>query len=95
MADDSIIKLSDINENLVPQEYSFQQRDDHIKFFKLVDKEMVVPEVTECIRIDKEQHVKLFFKGLPVPLPQWFRHGRDCCITQKSMLEKFSAYLLL
>ena len=53
-ADDSIKKLSDINENLVPPGYSFQQRDDHVKFFKLVDNEMLVPEVTECIRIDKE-----------------------------------------
>ena len=68
MADDSIKKLSDINENLVPPGYSFQQRDDHVKFLKLVDNEMLVPEVTKCIRIDKELHVKLFFKGSPVPL---------------------------
>ena len=89
LADDSVKKLSDINENLAPPGYSFQQRDDHVKFFKLVDNEMLVPEVTECIRIDKELHVKLFFKGSPVPLPQWFRHGRDCRLTHKSMLENF------
>ena len=56
---------------------------------------MLLPEVTECIRLDKELHVKLFFKGSPVPLPQWFRHGWDCCPTHKSMLEDFPAYLLL
>ena len=75
-----------------------QQRDDHVKFFKFVDNEMyemLVTEVTECIRKDKELHVKLFFKGSPLPLPQWFRHGRDCCLTHKSMLENFPAYLLL
>ena len=94
MADDSIKKLSDINENLAPPGYSLQQRDDHVKFFKLVNNEMLLPEVTECIRIDKELHVKLFFKGSPVLLPQWFRHGRDCCLTHKSMLENFPAYLL-
>ena len=55
---------------------------------------MLVPEVTECIRIDKELHVKLFFKGSPVPLPQWFRHGRDCRVTHESMLENFPSYLL-
>ena len=62
MADDSIKKLSDIHENLAPPGYSFQQRDDHVKFFKLVDNEMLLPEVTECIRTDKELDVKLLFK---------------------------------
>ena len=47
LADDSIKKLSDINEHLAPPGYSFQQRDDHVKFFKLVDHEMLLPEVTE------------------------------------------------
>ena len=56
---------------------------------------MLLPEVTECIRIDKELHVKLFLKGSPVPLPQWFRHGWDYCLTHKSMSEDFPAYLPL
>ena len=94
MADDSIKKLSDINENPAPTGHSFQQRDDHVNFFKLVDNEMLVLEVTEYIRIDKELHVKLFFKGSPVPLPEWFQHGRDCRLTHKSMLENFPASLL-
>ena len=63
-------KLSNINENLAPPGYSFQQRDDLVKSFKLVDNERLLPEVTECIRINKELQVKLFFKGSPVPLPQ-------------------------
>ena len=42
------------------------------------------PEVTECIKIDKELHVKLFFKDCPVPLPQWFRQGTDCRLTKKA-----------
>ena len=45
-------------------------------------------EVTECTKIDKELHMKLFFKGCPVPLPQRFRQGTDCRLTRKSMLEK-------
>ena len=94
MADDSIKKLSDIHENLAPLGYSFQQRDDHVKFFNLVDNEMLLPEVAECIHIDKELHAKLFFKGSPVPLPQCFRHDRDCRLTRKSMLENFPAYLI-
>ena len=56
--------------------------------------EMLLPAVTKCICIDKDLHVKLFFKYSPVPLPQWFRHGRDCSLTNKSVLENFPAYLL-
>ena len=41
-----------------------------------------------------ELHVELFFKGSPVPWPQWFRHGRDCRLTHESMLENFLAYFL-
>ena len=44
------------------------------------------------IRVDKELHVRLFFKASPVPLPQWFRYGRDCRLIHKSMLENFPAY---
>ena len=29
---------------------------------------MLLPEVTKCIRTDKELHLKLLFKGSPVPL---------------------------
>ena len=53
LADGSIKKLSDINENLAPPGYSLQQRDDHVKFLKLVDNEIWLPEVTKCICIDK------------------------------------------
>ena len=38
-------------------------------------------------------HVKLFFKGCPVPLAQWFRQGTDCRLTRKRMLENFPVYL--
>lgn len=94
LADDSIKTLSDINENLTPSGYSFKQKDDHVIFYKLIYNEMSVPEVSECILVDTELHVKLFYKGSPVPLPQWFRYGRDCRLTHKSMLENFPAYLL-
>ena len=50
---------------------------------------MSIPEVTECIRIDSELHTQPFFKGAPVPLPQWFGHGRDCRLSRKTMLKTF------
>ena len=43
-----------------------------------------VTEVTDCVRLDRDLNVKLFFKGSPLPLPQWFHHGRDCHLTEKT-----------
>ena len=64
-----------------------------ITFCKIEFSEERAPEVSECIKIDKELHVKLFFNVCLVPLPQWFRQGTDCCLTRKSMLENFPVYL--
>ena len=40
------------------------------------------------MRVDRDLHVKLCYKGSPLPLPQWFRHGRDCRLTRKSINAK-------
>ena len=52
-----------------------------------------IPCVTETIRVDNLLHVQLFFKSLPLPLPQWFRNGRNCTLTSKSMLVNLSTYI--
>ena len=43
----------------------------------------------DSIRICSELHVQLVFKGVLVPLSQWFRLERDCPLSRKSMLENF------
>ena len=45
------------------------------------------------MRVDSDLHVKFFYKGSPLPLPQWFRHGRDCRRTRKSMMQNFLNYI--
>ena len=52
-----------------------------------------VPEVTDCVRVDQDVHVKLFYKGSP--LRQWFHHGRDCRLTRKSIIQNFPTYIKL
>ena len=42
-----------------------------------------------------ETSVKLFYKGSPLPLPQWFHHGRDCDLTTKSVMQNFLNYIRL
>ena len=56
---------------------------------------MSIPEVIDCIRIDSELHVQPFFKGAPIPLSQWFCHGRDKKnrFSRKNMLKNFLAFL--
>ena len=45
--------------------------------------------LNNCIRAHRE----LFRKGSPLPIPQWFNYGRNCCLTRKSVLENFPVYL--
>ena len=51
-----------------------------------------VPEVIESIVIDTNLHVKLFYKGSPIPLPEWFRQGYFCKLSSIRMLENFPSY---
>ena len=54
---------------------------------------MLIPEVTGCIQVDSELHVKPFYKGCSAHLPQWSRQGKDCRLSRKSMLGNFPVYL--
>ena len=90
---DLINKLSDIEENISFAGFLFRKNNDYFTFYKTEVSEKRAPEVTECIKIDKELHVKLFFKGYPVPLLQWFRQGTDFRLARKSMLQNFPVYL--
>ena len=82
-----------VTESDCPQDYLYARYEDHVVFHKIVLNELHVPEVTACIRVDDKLHVKLFLRGSPVPLPQWFRYGHKCKLTSKSMLENFPSYL--
>ena len=88
--------FKDVNSSLLTHledGYEFKKYEDHVVFYKLNTDELSIPEVTECIRIDKNLHVRLFYKRSPLPLPQWFRYGRDCRLTNKTMLENFPSYI--
>ena len=75
---------------MTPPGYTFQKYDDHVVFYCLETNVWNVPEVTACMRVDRDLHVKLFYKGSPLPLPRWFRHGRDCRLTRKKYDAKLS-----
>ena len=73
---DLINKLNDIEESLSLASFLFQKNNDYVTFYKTEFSEKRATEVTECIKIDKELHVKLFFKGCPVPFPQWLSSNK-------------------
>ena len=85
-------------ESFPPSGYTLRKNDDQVLFYKLEKNDMsIIPEVTDCIRIDSEliqnYMSDLFFKGVPVALPHWFYYGKDCHLSCKSMLKNFPAYL--
>ena len=69
------------------------KKEDHVFLYKLELNDASVPEVTLCVRINQDLRLKLFSKGLPLPLPQWFRQGRDTRLSSKSMLQNFVSYI--
>ena len=90
---DKIKSFDDIDSTMTPPGYAFQKYDDHVVFYCLETNVLNVPEVTACMRVDRDLHVKLFYKGSPLPLPRRFRHGRDGRLTRKSMMQNFPSYI--
>ena len=64
------MKFESIDETLAPPGYTIAKCEDHIVFYKIEHYELSIPQVIECIRIDDKLHIKLYYKGSPVPLPK-------------------------
>ena len=91
---DKIKIFDDISSTLTPPGYIFQKYDDFVVFvFYRIETVLSVTEVTDCVRVNRDLSVKLFYKGSPL-LP-WFHHGRDCHLTKKSMMQNFLNYIRL
>ena len=67
--------------------------EDHIVFYKMEKSTASISVVTESIRIDAKLNVQLYFKGCPLPLPPWFREGRNCKLNTLTQLENFPSYI--
>ena len=89
-----IKSFDDVNCTLTPPGYTFQKYDDFVVFYRY-ETVLSVTEVTDCVRVDRDLNIKLFYKGSPLPLLQWFHHGRDCHLTKNSMMQNFLNYIKL
>ena len=90
---DAIKSLTDITETICPAGYKIETHDDKAVILYKMETINNIPQVTETIVIDSSLHVKLYKKSIPIPLPQWFRKGGDCCLKSKSTLENFPPYI--
>ena len=90
---DKIMKFESIDETLAPPGYTITKYEDNIVFYKIEHNELSIPQFAECIRNDDKLHVKLYYKCFVVPLRKWFRHGHDCHLSRKSMLENFPSHI--
>ena len=92
---DTIKDFGDITEKLLKHfdhHFSFARYDDHAIFYKMEKDDLSIPTVTTCIRVDADLHVRLYHRGSPLPLPEWFRKS-SCKLTSKSMLQNFPGYI--
>ena len=88
-----ISNFEDLNESLCPTGYQLEKDENEAIFYKIEPHSVLsIPQVSEIIVVDKMLHVKLFSVASPIPLPEWFRKGSDCCLRKKSMLENFPSY---
>ena len=92
---DEIKDFGGIDQTLIKYfgyDYLCSRYEDHAIFYKMEKDSLSVPEITHCIRIDSNLHVKLYHKRCPIPLPEWFRRA-NCKLSSKSMLENFPIYI--
>ena len=88
------INLISWDESCAPFGFEFKRFDDHVVYFRIEFNKNFVPGVKESIVVDKDLHVKLFYEGSHVPLPEWFRQGHSCKLSSISMLENFPPYIM-
>ena len=91
---DAIKTIDDITDAVCPPGYKLEVHEGKaVILYKMEMSSQHIPEVTETIVVDKELHVKLYKRSIPIPLPEWFRKGGDCRVKRKSIIENFPAYI--
>ena len=93
---DTIQNIEDIDDTCIKslgEGFTTLNRNGHLIIFKLETNIYNIPEVTHCIDVSTDLRVKLYLKNVPVPLPEWFRQGRNTLLTSKGMIVNFISYL--
>ena len=87
---DEIKYFSQINERVCAPSYQLTLQKNKAIFYETENCPFSdIPLVTETIVVTDSLNVKLFWKAIPVPLPEWFRKGSNCRLKSQSMLDNF------
>ena len=93
---DKITSLEDINEKKVAdlgENFKIDRQSDCVIVYCLDRDSNLIPRVTFCIKIEKSMCIKLFYLGVPIPLPHWFLNGRSAHLTSWSMMPNFISHM--
>ena len=77
-----------------PDQFTFVKQENRVQYYNVVfDRDTGIPSVHECITVDETLHVVLSYKGIRIPLPEWFRYGHNCQVTRFGMMENFVPHI--
>ena len=85
----TIGNLEDIDDTYLKslgEGFTSLNRNGHLLILKQETKLSKIPEVKHCIDFSTDLRVKLYFKKVPVGLPEWFRQERNTFPTRKTMI---------
>ena len=91
-ATDEITALEQITEKIVKQfgeDFKTQSLPDCAIIYWLEMDSEFTPKVTYCIKVHQSLCLKLFYKGVPVPLSPWLSVGRNSRLMRWSMMPNF------
>ena len=83
LSQDIIGDFSELNSTHAPPGFQRTKSDNSIVFFNLTYVDGF-PLIFESIKVDQSLHVQLQFNGHPVPLPAWFKKGRNATLMRFS-----------
>ena len=87
---DKINSIEQLYETSAPEGFTFQKMNNNVTYIRIFF-EGTTPNI-ESIYVDANLHVKLNYKGRPIPLPEWF--GKSACkLTSIGMLVNFVSYM--
>ena len=89
------VKFDNLQSSHAPPGFHFNRESDHVIYYNLVfDCNTGFPSIFEAIKVDKDLHVQLQYKGQHVPLPGWFRYDSHAKLRSYEQLRELQIAIL-
>ena len=74
-----MVDIDSISEQNSPENFTFKRLDKSVQLFNLKCNEGTgILAVHKCIGAGRNLHVRLSYRDLVIPLPQWLRYENNC-----------------